>query len=154
LLKIFPWPRKNEFFTEEEKRRIVEAVRSAERRTSGEVRVFVESRCPYMDAIDRAVQVFYRLQMNKTDDRNAVIIYVALRDHQLAVYGDEGIHARVGQEYWDAEVRQMISSFNRENYAEGIRQCIIDIGEALHTHFPFDNDTDKNELPDHIVFGD
>lgn len=152
-LKIFPWQRKNEFFTAEEKQLIVEAVRNAERRTSGEVRVFIESRCPYMDAIDRAEQIFLKLQMQKTADRNAVIIYAALKDHQLAIYGDAGIHNKVGQQYWDREVQQMISSFNRDNYAEGIRQCVIDVGEALHTHFPFDNDTDKNELPDEVVFG-
>ena len=64
-LKIFPWQRKNEFFTAEEKQLIVEAVRNAERRTSGEVRVFIESRCPYMDAIDRAEQIFLKLQMQK-----------------------------------------------------------------------------------------
>lgn len=153
MLKFFPLLKKAEFFTTEEKQLIVEAVRSAERRTSGEIRVFVESRCPYMDAIDRAIQVFYKLKMEKTDDHNAVLIYVAIKDHQLAVYGDEGIHRKVGQEYWTNEVQQMISSFNRENYADGIRQCVIDIGEALRTHFPFDNDTDKNELPDNIVFG-
>jgi uncharacterized membrane protein len=153
VLKIFSWLIKTEFFTTEEKQRIVDAVRLAERRTSGEIRVFVESRCPYMDAIDRAIQIFYKLKMDKTDDRNAVIIYVAIKDHQLAVYGDEGIHTKVGQEYWTKEVQQMISSFNRENYADGIRQCVIDIGEALHSHFPFDNDSDKNELPDNIVFG-
>lgn len=153
MLKLFSWFKKAEFFTAEEKQRIVEAVRTAERRTSGEIRIFVESHCPYMDAIDRAIQIFYKLKMEKTDDRNAVIIYVAIKDHQLAVYGDEGIHAKVGQEYWTKEVQQMISSFNRENYAEGVRQCVIDIGEALRSHFPFDNDTDKNELPDNIVFG-
>ncbi|MEP7374916.1 MAG: TPM domain-containing protein [Chitinophagaceae bacterium] len=152
-MKIFPWQKRNSFFTVEERQLIVDAVRNAERRTSGEIRVFVESRCPYMDAIDRAGQVFFKLQMQKTDDRNAVILYVAIKDRQLAVFGDEGIHAKVGQEYWNREVRQMISSFNRENYAEGIRQCITAIGEALHTHFPFDNETDKNELPDDIVFG-
>jgi uncharacterized membrane protein len=153
LLKIFPWQKKSGFFTVEERQLIIEAVRNAERRTSGEIRVFAESHCPYMDAIDRAGQVFFKLQMQKTDDRNAVILYVAIRDRQLAVFGDEGIHAKVGQEYWNREVQQMINSFNRENYAEGIRQCVADIGEALHTHFPFDNDTDKNELPDDIVFG-
>ncbi len=152
-MKIFPWQRRNEFFTVEERQRIVEAVRNAERRTSGEIRVYVESRCPYIDAFDRAVEIFYKLKMQKTDDRNAVIVYVAIKDHQLAVYGDEGIHVKVGNDYWINEVKQMISSFDRENYAEGIRQCVIDIGDALHAHFPFDNDTDKNELPDEIVFG-
>lgn len=152
-MRIFPWQKQKSLFTAEEQKVIVDAVRTAERRTSGEIRVFVEARCPYMDAIDRAADIFYRLKMEKTDDRNAVIVYVAVKDHQLAVFGDEGIHSRVGQEYWNREVRQMIDSFNRENYADGIRQCVVDIGEALHHHFPFDNDTDKNELPDEIVFG-
>jgi uncharacterized membrane protein len=152
-LKLFPWQKQQEFFRAEEKQRIVEAVRIAERRTSGEIRVFVESRCPYMDAIDRAAEVFYKLKMQDTDDHNAVLVYVAVKDRQLAVFGDEGIHKKVGSAYWDKEVTQMIGSFNKENYADGIRQCIADIGEALHLHFPFDNDTDKNELPDDIVFG-
>ena len=152
-MKLFPWQKQKSFFSDEERQLIVDAVRTAERRTSGEVRIFVESRCPYMDAIDRAAEVFLKLQMHKTVERNAVLIYVAITDRQLAVYGDEGIHKRVGQEYWDREVKQMISSFNRENYAEGIRDCVTDIGEALHEHFPFNNDTDKNELPDNIVFG-
>lgn len=152
-MKLFPWQKQHEFFRAEEKQRIVEAVRIAERRTSGEIRVFVESRCPYMDAIDRAAEVFYKLKMQDTDDHNAVLVYVAVKDRQLAVFGDEGIHKKVGSAYWNTEVAQMIGSFNKENYAEGIRQCIADIGEALHLHFPFDNDTDKNELPDDIVFG-
>jgi uncharacterized membrane protein len=152
-LNIFPWRKKHEFFSAEGKQRIVDAVRDAERQTSGEIRIYVETRCPYMDAIDRAGEIFYKLGMQNTADRNAVIVYVATKDHQLAIFGDEGIHAKVGSEYWIKEVKQMIGSFDRDNYAEGIRQCIIDIGDALHTHFPFDNDTDKNELPDDIVFG-
>ena len=152
-MKLFPWQKQKSFFSAEERQLIVDAVRTAERRTSGEVRIFVESRCPYMDAIDRAAETFLKLQMQKTEERNAVLIYVAIMDRQLAVYGDEGIHNRVGQEYWDRAVKEMISSFNRENYAEGIRDCVAEIGEALHEHFPFNNDTDKNELPDNIVFG-
>ena len=145
--------KKVRFFTDAETEQIVGAIREAERRTSGEIRVFVESRCGYMDAIDRAMELFLQLKMEKTDDRNAVILYVAIKDRQLAVFGDEGIHQKVGTEYWFKEVQLMISNFNKENYAEGIRQCVIDIGEALHYHFPYDNDTDKNELPDDIVFG-
>jgi uncharacterized membrane protein len=151
-VKIFPW-QKQHFFTDEENRSVVEAIRQAEQKTSGEVRVFIESRCRYVDAVDRAVEVFQRLQMDKTDDRNAVLVYVAVKDHQVAVFGDEGIHRKVGAKYWQDEVEKMISSFNGENIAEGVRQCIIDIGEALHTHFPYSRDTDNNELPDDIVFG-
>ena len=145
--------RRKEFFTDEERQSIVEAVRTAEQRTSGEVRVFVESRCRYVNAIDRAVEIFEGLQMQQTELRNATLVYVAVKDRQLAVFGDEGIHQKVGDEYWAREVVKMISAFNRDNIAEGIRQCVLNIGEALATHFPYDRNTDKNELPDDIVFG-
>ena len=141
------------FFTEPERNQIVESVRQAELRTSGEVRVFVESFCPYVDAVDRAGEIFFRLEMDETAQHNAVLVYVALKDRQLAVFGDAGIHERVGTEYWNSEVGMMISKFNSENYADGISQCVLDIGQALQHHFPYDKATDKNELPDDIVFG-
>ena len=145
--------RRKEFFTDEEKQSIIDAVRNAEQRTSGEVRVFVESRCRYVNAIDRAVEIFENLQMQKTELRNATLVYVAIKDKQLAVFGDEGIHQKVGNEYWANEVVKMIHAFYRDNIADGISQCVLNIGEALATHFPYDKSTDKNELPDDIVFG-
>ena len=151
-MRIFPWQRRD-FFTAIEKEGIVEAIRSSEKRTSGEIRVFVESRCRYVDAIDRATELFFSLGMEKTVDRNAVLVYVAMKDKQLAVYGDEHIHQKVGKEYWDNTVRSMLKTFNRENYGIGLRDCVVHIGEALHYYFPYDNQTDKNELPDDIVFG-
>jgi len=152
-LNIFPWKKKKNFFTAEEQQLIIDAIHNAERMTSGEVRVFVESKCSYMDAIDRAAELFFQLEMQKTDDHNAVLVYVAMKDRQLAVFGDEGIHNKVGNEYWSTEVKKMISNFNRENYAAGIAEVVKDIGTALTKNFPFNNDTDKNELPDDIVFG-
>ena len=89
----------------------------------------------------------------KQTDRNAVLVYVALKDKQLAIFGDEGIHNKLGNEYWNTEVKKMISNFNKENYADGIKEVVKDIGEALTQLFPYNNDTDKNELPDDIVFG-
>jgi len=148
-----PLFRRKEFFTDEEKQTIVDAVRIAEQRTSGEVRVFVESRCRYVNAIDRAVEIFENLKMQNTELRNATLVYVAIKDRQLAVFGDEGIHQKVGNEYWANQVMKMINAFNRDNIAEGIRQCVLNIGEALAMHFPYDRNTDKNELPDDIVFG-
>ena len=149
----FPFRKKKHFFTEAEEAEITSAVREAERRTSGEVRIFVESHCKYMDAIDRAAEIFFQLKMEKTHDRNAVLLYIAVKDRQLALFGDEGIHARVGTGFWNREVAMMISEFDRVNLAAGIKACVEDIGESLHHHFPYDKDTDKNELPDDIVFG-
>jgi uncharacterized membrane protein len=150
---MFSFFKKKDFFTAEEQQLIIGAIQNAERMTSGEVRVFVESKCSYMDAIDRAAELFFQLEMQKTDDRNAVLLYVAMKDRQLAVFGDEGIHEKVGNEYWNNAVQKMISNFNRENYVAGISEVVKDIGEALTKNFPFNNDTDKNELPDDIVFG-
>lgn len=152
-MSLFSFLKKKDFFSEEEKQQIIEAVRNAERMTSGEVRVFVESRCSYMDAVDRAKEIFSELKMYETTDRNAVLVYVALEDKQLAVFGDEGIHSKLGNDYWNTEVKKMISNFNKENYAEGIKEVVTDIGEALTQLFPYNNDTDKNELPDDIIFG-
>lgn len=150
---MFSLFKKKSFFTGEEKKLIADTIRDAERRTSGEIRVFVEGRCKYVNAIDRAADIFFGLKMENTADRNAVLLYIAMKDHQLAVFADEGIYKKLGQQYWDNEIKIMISNFNQEDYAAGIRQCVSDIGEALHDHFPFDSNTDKNELPDDIVFG-
>ena len=145
--------RRQRFFSEEDTRLIVKAIRKAEQSTSGELRVFVESRCPWMDAIDRAAELFYRLKMEQTEQRNGVLVYVAMKDRQLAVFGDEGIHRIVGTDYWNNRVGEMLSRFNKEDYAKGIAECVIQIGDALQTHFPYNRDTDKNELPDDIAFG-
>lgn len=141
------------FFTEEEQQKVVDAIRSAERRTSGEVRVYVESKCRFVDPLDRAAELFYGLQMNETAERNGVLVYVAMKHRQLAVFADEGIYKRAGEGFWKKEVQTMLSHFNKENYAEGIAQVVKEIGEVLSEHFPYSEAADKNELPDDIVFG-
>jgi uncharacterized membrane protein len=140
------------FFNTGEEERIVEAIRQAELRTSGEIRVFIESKCRFVDPVDRAAEVFFGLQMEKTEDRNGVLIYVAMKDHQLAIFGDEGIHRAVGTEYWNAEVRKILAAFRAENHVDGLITIVTDIGEALVAHFPYEEE-DRNELPDNIVFG-
>jgi uncharacterized membrane protein len=152
-MKLFPWQKQKEFFTTEEKKKVVEAIQKAEQRTSGEVRVFIESRCRYVDAIDRAAELFFQLGMDKTEERNGTLVYVAVKDRQAAVFGDEGIHQRVGQKYWEDEVNKMMVCFKQANLADGLIQCVTDIGETLYKNFPYNRETDKNELPDDIVFG-
>ena len=131
----------------------MKAIGEAEHQTSGEVRVFVETHCSFVDALDRATEIFAKLNMDQTEQRNAVLVYVAIEDRQLAVFGDVGIHQKVGDEYWKQVVGKMIANFYRENYAEGISRCVHEVGESLREHFPYNGDTDKNELPDDIVFG-
>ena len=150
---LFSLFKKKDFFSAEEKARIVEAIRIAEKETSGEIRIYVEERNPFMDPIDRAREIFTQLKMQNTQHRNAVLLYIAMKDHELALFGDEGIYNKVGAEYWDREVRIMISKFTRESIVSGIEQCIADIGETLKETFPYESTTDKNELPDDIIFG-
>jgi uncharacterized membrane protein len=144
--------KKREFFTPEEQQRMVEAIQKAEKNTSGEVRVFIESKCKFVDAVDRAQEIFFSLKMQNTKDRNAVLLYLALDDRQLALFADEGIYQRVGAEYWNQEVRKMIAAFTKDDYAGGICNVIEDIGDALKAQFPYEA-SDKNELPDDIIFG-
>ncbi len=132
---------------------IVEAIRQAEMQTSGEIRVYVESKNPLISTIDRAAEIFYQLKMQETDNRNAVLLYLAMDHHEVALFGDEGIHAKVGTEYWQQEVKEMISKFSDQSISSGIVNCITHIGQALKEKFPYDKVTDKNELPDEIVFG-
>jgi uncharacterized membrane protein len=151
-LKISLFSRKD-FFSEEEKKLIVAAIGEAEKQTSGEVRVYVESRCRFVDPIDRAAEVFAILKMDRTAAHNAVLIYLAVKDRQLAVFGDQGIHEKVGEEFWQEEVKHMLTRFQQDHYAEAVVKVVTDIGGALKQHFPYDRQTDINELPDDIVFG-
>lgn len=99
------------------------------------------------------MELFFGLKMDQTQARNGVLVYVAIKDRQLALYGDKGIHEKVGTAFWDQQVRHMLTHFNRADYADGIAGVVTGIGEALYRHFPYDRDSDTNELPDDIVFG-
>jgi uncharacterized membrane protein len=142
-----------DFFSAEEKEVLLEAIRQAELRTSGEVRLFVENHCRFIDPLDRAAEIFTALEMQRTTLRNAVLVYVALKDRQMALLGDEGIHQQVGNAFWQSEVQAMLQQVQQGKLAQGLTNVITDIGEALHRYFPYDQATDKNELPDDIVFG-
>ncbi len=148
-----PFFSRKDFFSEEEKNQIVAAIREAEQQTSGEIRVYVEGRCRFVDPLDRAAEVFAILKMGNTASHNAVLLYLAVKDRQLAVFGDSGIHEKVGEEFWKKEVMQMLSQFQKDHYADAVSKVIHDIGAALKYHFPYDRQSDINELPDDIVFG-
>jgi uncharacterized membrane protein len=152
VLKI-PFLSKKDFFSIEEKNMIVSAIREAEQQTSGEIRVYVESHCRVVEALDRAAEVFTILKMGDTTGHNAVLIYLAVKDRQLAIFGDSAIHEKVGEEFWTKEVIHMLTHFQNSHYADATVKVILEIGEALKFHFPYDRQTDVNELPDDIVFG-
>jgi len=127
---------------------IVAAIRAAERRTSGELRVFI-SRQSVADPVAAAQAEFTRLGMEKTRERNAVLIYLAPGPRKFAVIGDHGIHARCGDGFWQELARSMTAHFRASEFTEGIVQGIKRAGELLAEHFPRRPD-DDNELPDRV----
>ena len=152
-MKLIPSFRPKNLFSADESARIVDAIRVAEQQTSGEVRVFIESRCRFVDPLDRAAEIFWNLKMDHTVYHNAVLLYVAIKDHHFGIFADTGIHQKLGNEFWQKEVNLMSRHFKQNHYLEAILYVIGDIGNALHAHFPYDPNADKNELPDDLVFG-
>lgn len=138
------------FFTVEQQASIVSAIAEAEKNTSGEIRVHLENKCS-ADVLDRAAQVFAKLQMHKTKERNGVLFYLATEDHKFAILGDAGINAKTGPDFWDTIKAGMADEFSKGNFAEGLVNGIIKAGEQLKVHFPYQSD-DVNELPNEISF--
>ena len=134
----------------EEDRRVVEAIKQAELNTSGEIKVHIENHCRG-DVEKRSLLVFNKLKLNKTQLRNGVLIYLAVRDHKFAILGDEGINNVVEEGFWNDVKDLMLSHFREGRFADGLEQGIMRCGEKIKTHFPYQSD-DVNEIPDEISF--
>jgi uncharacterized membrane protein len=146
------WFTKKKFFTETEEKHITSAIKAAELASSGEVRVFVESHCK-IEIEKRTIEVFKKLKMHTTLERNAVLIYVAIKDRRFTIFGDEGIHQKMGFQFWTNEASTLKNYFVENKIVEGLNTVIIDIGQVLKEHFPHKSD-DKNELSNDIAYGD
>lgn len=142
-----------DFLNEEQEKSVIRAIREAENNTSGEIRVHLEAKCKPEDPLERAKEVFGELDMHKTELRNGTIIYVATEDHKIAIWGDEGIHEKVGQDFWDDELELITKYFMADDYETGLREAVLKIGEKLRKFFPYQDD-DINELSDDISYGD
>ena len=138
--------------TKDEEQLLLEAIRKAEARTSGEIKVHLEPSCA-KDVLDRAVEVFAQLEMHKTRQRNGVLFYVTFEAHKFAVLGDEGINSKVPENFWDHVKEVVLQHFKEKKYAEGLSLGILMAGDQLKALFPYDQATDINELPDDISFG-
>ncbi len=139
------------FFSAEQKSKIVGAVKQAELNTSGEIRVHLENSCKE-DVLDHAAFIFEKLEMHKTELRNGVLFYLAAKDHKFAILGDSGINEKVPDHFWEDIKELMVGEFKQGRFAEGLSKGIIMAGEQLKAHFPYQKD-DKNELSDEISFG-
>ena len=129
---------------------MVAAIGAAERRTSGEIRVHLEHRCPGGDPLARGRRVFERLGMTATEARNGVLIYVATGDRLFAVLGDRGIDEIVEDGFWDDVTAAMGERFRDDDFAGGLEEGILRISAKLAERFPYAGAADANELPDEI----
>ena len=127
---------------------IVTAIQKAEIQTSGEIRVHIDQKCA-SDPVKRAVQVFEKLGMHKTDLRNGVLIYVSFSDRKLAIIGDQGIDSVVPADFWMSTKDKMIHHFKENRFADGIIAAITEAGEQLKRFFPY-MENDENELSNEI----
>jgi uncharacterized membrane protein len=141
----------DKFFTQEQQNKILAAIREAEKNTSGEIRLHVEKKCTG-DVRKRAEKVFTKLKMHKTELRNGILFYIATNTHDFFLAGDKGIHEKVGQDFWEAVKDKTISHFKEGKIADGLAEAILECGQQLKKHFPYNSATDKNELSDEISF--
>ncbi|MCI2230220.1 TPM domain-containing protein [Polaribacter sp. MSW13] len=137
-----------EFLSKEEEQEIISAIRIAEKNTSGEIRVHIESSTE-KDHYERALEVFYLLKMNNTKESNAVLLYVAVNDKKFVIYGDKGINEVVPKNFWNSTKDVIQNHFKQGHFKQGIVDGILKAGEELQIHFPWQTN-DENELSNEI----
>lgn len=141
-----------DFFTKEQKEDIRQAILNAELDTSGEIRVHIETSCKG-DVLDRAAFIFDKMGMLKTDKRNGVLFYLAVKNRRFAVLGDKAINAVVPEDFWDDLKNLLLNNFRENRFTEGLVEGIDKVGEKLKINFPYQAG-DVNELSDEISFGE
>ena len=139
------------FLGKEDKKRIIQAIRQAEGATSGEIRVHLKAKCKD-DVIAEAKKVFEKLGMHRSRRRNAVLLFVALKSKRFAIIGDQGIHERVGDSFWNQTRDLMSAHFSKGQLEKGIVAGVHSVGEKLSKFFPHDLD-DTNELSNQVTEG-
>jgi uncharacterized membrane protein len=141
-----------DFLTTEQEQSIVQTIKTAEKNTSGEIRVHIEKNTE-KPPMERALEVFYFLKMDETELRNGVLIYVAVESKKFAILGDKGINDKVPVNFWDMEKEIILSHFSKNKNSIGLEKAILQVGEKLKEFFPFHHSTDTNELSDEISKG-
>ena len=140
-----------DFLTATQEQALIETIKVSEKNTSGEIRVHIE-KSTEKSPMDRALEVFYLLEMNKTELRNGILIYVAVESKKIAIIGDEGINNLVPKDFWNEELALLITYFKDANFTKGLELAIIEIGKKLKQFFPYQKN-DTNELSDEISKG-
>ena len=138
-----------DFLSKKEEEEVVEAIRVAEKSTSGEIRVHIEKTHGDQDIFERAMEVFHLLKMDNTKLDNGVLIYVAVEDRDFVIYGDKGINDVVPADFWESTKDAIVAQFKAGNFKQGLIDGILKAGGQLQAHFPWSEDN-RNELPNNI----
>jgi uncharacterized membrane protein len=151
MFTLFPQKR---FFNQAQEEMILSAIREAEKNTSGEIKVHIES-AVQGDVFERSLEIFAKLAMHDTEHRNGVLFYVAMRSHRFAIVADKGINQVVPEGFWD-EIKDLLhENFKKSAFTEGLAKGILMAGDQLKAHFPYQGKgIDKNEISDDISTGD
>lgn len=137
-----------DFLTEKDEEEVVAAIRTAEKSTSGEIRVHIE-KSSKGDIWNRAMEVFHLLKMDNTKEANGVLIYVAIEDRNFVIYGDKGINDVVPKDFWESTKDAIVAEFKKGRFKQGLIDGILKAGEQLQQHFPW-SEGDVNELSNKI----
>lgn len=141
-----------DFLTDQEEQFIVDAIIQAERNSSGEIRVHIEEHT-IKQPFERAQEVFQFLQMDQTKNRNGVLFYVGVSDHSFVILGDKGINEKVEAGFWDQTKDVVVEHFKKGQYKDGLVKGVLKAGLKLQQLFPYDEDSDADELPNEISRG-
>ena len=139
----------DKFLLPDESAAVEEAVEQAEKHTSAEIKVVVTRHC-WDDIRYKAAAVFRELKLDRAEQRNCVLILLVTTNHEFLIYGDEGIHGKVGLDFWDDVRERMQKRFAEGAFGEGLCEGVRLVGEKLAEHFPYQAG-DTNEIPDDVA---
>lgn len=140
-----------DFLSAEDERTIIDAIITAEKNTSGEIRVHIEPHT-HIDHFERAKEVFHLLKMDNTKEENGVLLYIAVNDKKFVIYGDRGIDRAVPKDFWEGTKVLIENRFKQGNFKQGIIDGILRTGQELQAHFPW-HPNDSNELSNEVSKG-
>lgn len=115
---------------------IIDAIAEAEQGTTGEIRVHLSRNQFERDSFRHAQRIFYQFEMFRTTHRNAILIYVNLRKRRFAILGDQGIHDKTGQKFWEKLARELSQDLRSTHPEKAIALTVLKAGECLRTQFP------------------
>ena len=140
------------FLSKSDEQLIIDHIASAEQITSGEIRVHIENYCNIEQVLDRAAFVFHELDMQNTQKRNGILLYIAVKDRKTAIIGDVGINRFLADDFWDCALDDLLAAFQQSKYRNGLVEVIDKIANVLSKYFPVEL-SDINELPNDISYG-